>query len=125
MDHFRKKWALKSLTIGPQFDKTNIAFWEEAFKDLPPLPGVDNVTIIHHYPEAAAFNSDCWKYFDRVLTRRDLFPALKKVYVRSDCKFLNPRVIYSSMPAVAMKRLGPCKFLAFGQDYGTDAPYQT
>ena len=125
MDHLRNKWALKSLTIGPQFDKTDIVFWEEAFEDLPPLLDVDNVTIIHHYFGAAAFNIDFWKYFDHVLTRRDLFPALKTVYVWSDCAPLSRQVIYNSMPTVMMKRLGPRKFLAFGQDYRTNAPYQT
>ena len=74
---------MKSLIIGPQSNETNADFWEEAFNGLPPLPGVVSVTIIYNYPTAKAFNTYCWEYFDRILTRRDLFPALKRVYVQS------------------------------------------
>jgi len=114
MDHLRKKWALKSLTIGPQSNKTNPVFWGEALKDLPPLPEVDNVTVIHHYNTDMSSMTDRWKYFDRILSRRDLFPALKKVYVESDCEPQWWRDIRHAMPAVVMRRLGPCKFFAFG-----------
>ena len=79
MGHLSGKWTLKSLTIGPQLHETNTQFWEEAFNSLPPLPSVDNVTIVYNYPTAGAFNTDCWEYFDRVLTNRDLFPALGSV----------------------------------------------
>ena len=77
MDNLSKRWALKSLTIGPQIHETDAQFWEEAFEGLPPLPGVDNLTIIYNYPSVKAFNTDCWEYFDRLVTRRDLFPALR------------------------------------------------
>jgi hypothetical protein len=112
MDHSLKKWALKSLTIVPQSNETNAGFWEEAFNDLPPLPGVDNVTVIYHYSRAKAFKIDCWEYFDHILTRRDLFPALKMMYVRSSCGLqrLSPRrwwAIYGSMPATRARGLGP------------------
>jgi len=118
MDHLRKKWALKSLTIGPQFDKTDTVFWEEAFRGLPPLPDVDNVTVIHHYPTGVTTLPDFWKYFDRVLTRRDLFPALKEVHVKSDRR--SRRLvrwlwnIRNAMPTIVGRGLGPCKLLAFG-----------
>ena len=119
MGHLPKKWALKSLTIGPQSNETNIGFWEEAFKDLPPLPGVDNVTIIYNYPRVEAFNTDCWEYFDGILTRRDLFPALKKVHVQASrgSRHLNSRwwrALYGSLRISRQRGLGPCKLLALG-----------
>jgi len=80
MDHL-SKWTLKSLTVGPQLHETNTQFWEEAFKGLPPLLAVTNITIVYNYPSAKAVNSDCWEYFDRLLIRRGLFPALESVYV--------------------------------------------
>ena len=83
MGYFSGRWTLKSLTIGPQLHETNTQFWEEAFNDLPPLPRVEDVTIIYNYPTIDAFNTDCWKYFDRLLTRRDLFPALRSVLIQS------------------------------------------
>ena len=78
MDHLSKKWTLKSLTIGPQPRKTSNQFLEEALNGLPPLPHVANVTIVHNY----AGNNDYWRYFDRILSRRDLFPALEYVWAR-------------------------------------------
>jgi len=78
MDHLSKRWTLKSLTIGPQPYKTNTQFWEEAFDGLPSFPHVANVTIMHNY----AANTECWGYFDRILSRRDLFPALESVRVQ-------------------------------------------
>ena len=72
---------MKSLTIGPQLRKTNTRFWEEAFNGLPPLPEVDSVTIVYDCPLAEAFNTGCWDYFERVLARRDLFPALGSPYI--------------------------------------------
>jgi len=113
MNHLQNKWALKSLTIGPQSNKTNPVFWGEALKGLPPLPEVDNVTVIHHYNTDISSMTDRWEYFDRILSRRDLFPALKKVYVESDCGSQWWWNIRHAMPAVAM-RLGPRRFLAFG-----------
>ena len=85
MNHLPKQWTLKSLTIGPHLHEMPTQFWEDAFMDLPPLPSVDNVTII--YPAARASDSDCRKYFDRLLTRKDLFPALKQVNTRSSIKW--------------------------------------
>jgi len=125
MDHLRKKWALKSLTIGPQFNKTNPVFWDEALKGLPPLRRVDNVTVIQHYRRDMSSMTDRWKYFDRVLARRDLFPALKKVYVKSDCGSQWWWNIRNAMPAVVARGLGPRKFLAFGRDRRTNTPYET
>jgi len=151
MDHLSKEWALKSLTIGPQSNETNAEFWEEAFRGLPPLPSVDNVAIICNYPSARAFNTDCWKYFDRLLTRRDLFPALKSVDVQSSFgsqqlshrrwldisaslrtikrEGLWPRrqpVEYTgpSQAAARAYRHEPCKFFAPKRDHRTDSPYK-
>jgi hypothetical protein len=82
MGHFSSlKWALKSLTIGPQLCDTGTEFWVEAFKNLPRLTHVDDVTIVYRYFSLA--NTECWVYFNSVLSRRDLFPALKSVHVRS------------------------------------------
>jgi hypothetical protein len=130
MSHLPKKWALKSLTIGPQSNETDIGFWEEAFKDLPPLPGVDNVTIIYNYPSVKAFNTSCWEYFDRTLTRRDLFPALKKVHVQSSCRSLELSSqkwwnIHASLRTIRWRGLGPCKLLAFRRGHWTDARRRT
>ena len=93
-------------------------FWAEAFKDLPPLPYVDNVTIVYYYPEPKAFNTDCWEYFDRILTRSDLFPALQLMDIQTKCgpyqlcyqKWFS---ICASLLRVGMKGLGPCKLLSF------------
>jgi len=129
MDHFRNKWALRSLTIGPQFNRTNTVFWEGALKGLPPLPGVDSVTVIHRFPTDGSSITDCWKYFDRILTCRDLFPALKKVYVQSlpGSRTGNHWLwcISDVMTAVKESRLGPGKLFAFGRDHRTDTPYET
>ena len=118
MDHLRKKWTLKSLTIGPQFNKTDTVFWEEALRGLPPLPDVDNVTVIH-YPEDVIAIPDFWKHFDHVLTRRDLFPTLKGVYVQSRSRSRNfirwLWNIRNAMPTIVGKGLSPCKLLAFGR----------
>jgi len=129
MEHLRK-WRLESLTIGPQSNETNSAFWEEAFSGLPPLPRVDNVTIIYNYPRVKAFNTECWQYFDRILARRDLFPALKGVYIHSSCgsRQLIPRrwwAIFGSLRAVRARGIGPRELLTFGKDRRTDAPCDT
>ena len=150
MDHLSKQWSLKSLTIGPQIHETNTQFWEEAFKDLPPLPDVDNITIIYCYPTVKAFNTDCWKYFDRLLIRRDLFPALKSVDVQPSfaSQQFSPQKrwdVYASMRATSARGLGPerplqyiCnaywaaqthvsgqgKLLGFKRRYRTDSPYK-
>ena len=129
MDHLRK-WPLESLTIGPQSNETNSAFWEEAFSGLPPLLGVYEVDIIYNYPRVDAFNTDCWRYFDRVLARRDLFPALELVYIHSSCgsrQLILRRwwTIFNCFRAVKARGLGPRKLLAFGQDRRTDAPHDT
>ncbi|KAF9779835.1 hypothetical protein BJ322DRAFT_1086751 [Thelephora terrestris] len=84
------KWSLKTLTIGPQFRETNTVFWVEAFKGLPPLPLVNNVTVVYHYPKYGDFNIDFWEYLERILSRRDLFPALKSMHVR--CSFGSHRL---------------------------------
>ena len=118
MDHLRKKWALKSLIIGPQSNKTNPVFWNEALKDLPLLPQVDNVTVIHHYHTDMSSMTDRWRYFDRVLARRDLFPALKKVYAKSDCESQGWWSILNAMPAVVARGLGPVSFLPLGETVG-------
>jgi len=81
MDHF-SKWTLTSLTIGPQLRETNTQFWEEAFNGLPPLPSVENITIVYNY-RPGAFNTDCWEYFDSIVTRQDMFPALASVQVQT------------------------------------------
>ena len=77
-------WSLKSLTIGPQVHQ-NADFWTEAFKDLPPLPRVDTVTIIYHYPGVEEFDTGCWGPLNRMLARQDLFPALKLVEIWATC----------------------------------------
>lgn len=125
---FSRKWTLKSLTIGPQRHR-DTKFWVEAFKDLPPLPCVDSVTIIYHIPRPGTYNVDCWGYFDRTLARRDIFPALKSVYVRVtygsyqlDC-YRWRNILYSFQLIRAM-RIGPCKPPVFEADQGTDPPYE-
>lgn len=112
MDHLSNKWTLESLTIGPQVHETNTKFWEESFKDFPPLPGVDNVTIICNYPSAKSFNTDCWKYFDHLLTRCDLFPALESVDIQSSfgSQQLSPRRwsdITASLRGISRRGLWP------------------
>ena len=114
MGHLSKKWTLKSLAIGPQVHQTNTEFWEGAFKGLPPLPGVDNVTIIYNYPTAKAFGTDCWEYFDRLLTRWDLFPAIKTVDVQSSIRSQLPspkrwKDISASLRTIKMRGLWPRK----------------
>ena len=118
MGHLSKQWSLKSLTVGPQIHETNAQFWEEAFEGLPPLPGVRNVTIICYYPTVKAFNTDCWKYFDHLLIRRDLFPALTSVYVSSSSasQQLSPQKwsdIYASLHGIRTRGLGPRRRSSF------------
>ena len=86
MGHFSSsKWALKSLTIGPQFCEMRTGFWVEAFKNLPRLTRVDDVTIVYRCSLYATVDTERWVYFNSVLSRRDLFPALKSVHVRISC----------------------------------------
>lgn len=146
------KWNLKSLTIGPQVHETSAEFWEEAFGGLPPLHNVGNVTIIYTYPTAKAFTVDCWKYFDRLLTRQDLFPALDWVDIQSNLRSqqLGPKRwldITTSLPAIRTKGLWPRrkvpdgymsrilagarsfvsgqgKFLVFKRDHKNDPSYK-
>ena len=122
MDHLPKKWTLQSLTIGPQSNETNTGFWEEAFNGLPPLPGVRDVTIIYNYPTAKEFNTDCWVYFDRLLTRRDLFPALELVDVQSTCRSRGLSSsrwndIRGSLLTIRTRGLMFCKLPAFERDH--------
>lgn len=110
MGHLSKKWTLKSLTIGPQLHETDIGFWEEAFNHLPSLPRVGDVTIVYNYPTVKAFTTDCWTFFDRILTRRDLFPALElvRVYPSIGSQQFSTRrwwLIYGSLRAIRMRGL--------------------
>ena len=132
MGHFLERWTLKSLTIGPQIHKTDARFWEDAFMGLPPLPGVDNVTIIYNYPTFKAFNTHCWVYFDHLLTRRDLFRALKRVYIQPSIKSRQLSsskrlAVYGALRAVALRMLMHvyCKLLVFERYHGTDSQYTT
>lgn len=125
MDHLSKKWTLKSLTIGPQPRKTNTQFWEEALNGLPPLPHVGNFTMVHNY----AVNTEFWRYFDRMLIRRDLFPALN--YVRAQPGVGRPGFsfdrwwdISSCFYGLRSTRGLPIrKLLTFERDHKTDSPY--
>jgi len=126
MGHLSKKWSVKSLTIGPHLHKTNTQFWEQAFNGLPPLPSVDNVTIVYNYPTIEAFNTDCWVYFDRVLTNRDLFPAL--VSVRVDPSIRSLKSTYSrwweirgALHRVRGRGLMPGESLAFERNHRADS----
>ena len=126
MDHF-SKWTLKSLTIGPQFRHTNTQFWEAAFDNLPSLPSVDNVTIIYNYDTADVFNTDCWVYFDHVLTRKDMFPALRSVHVQPSiippaATPLKWWAIYDALRTVRMEGLNvvTSKSLIFERGHGAD-----
>jgi len=129
MDHL-SRWTLKSLTIGPQLHKTNTQFWEEAFNGLPPLPRVDNVTIVYTYPTAEEFNTDCWEYFDRVLIRRDLFPALRSVQARASAvkslNYYNRQIIlghmHHALRGVTGRGLLTGNSLAFQRDREPDSP---
>ena len=118
MDHLSKKWTLKSLTVGPQIIETNTQFWEESFRGLPPLPGLDNLTIIYNYPTAKSFNTHCWEYFDRLLPRRDLFPVLESVHIQPSigAHRTNHRrwwAIYGSLRVVRSRGLLRSKLLTF------------
>ena len=76
------------MTIGPQLEETDAVFWTEAFKNLPPLRRVDNVTVIYTYPMSKAFNTEFWLYLDRTLSRKDLFPKLRTLRVLTSCRSL-------------------------------------
>ena len=121
MNHLPKKSALKSLIIGLQSNETNFGFWEETFKDLPLLSGMDNVTIIYNYPRVKVFDTDCWEYFDGILIRRDLFPALKKVHVwdSSGSQQLSSRRWWATHGSPYSKLEGTwlCKFPAFRRPF--------
>ena len=126
MEYLPNKWPLKSLTIGPQSNETDLGFWEEAFNGLPPLPGVDNVTLLYNYPGIKAFDTAFWTYFDRTLTRRDLFPALEIVKIQATCgsrrlSYKRWWAIHNCLRTVRSRELGPCKPPSFGRDIGTDA----
>ena len=126
MYHLSKKWTLKSLSIGPQLHRTTTPFWEEALKGLPPLPHVDNVTIVHHYTA----KTDCWGSFDRILSRQDLFPTLKTIWVQpsiGQLHFGNERWwhISCSFRRTRSRGLRICKLLVFMRDRRTDSHYGT
>lgn len=126
MDHLSKKWTLKSLTIGPQPRKTSTQFWEEALNGLPPLPHVSHVTIMHKY----SVNTEFWKYFNRTLARRDLFPALESVRVqpgigRPGFSFERWWEIFTTLYGLRSRGVTVRKSLAFGRDRKTDFPYGT
>ena len=120
---------MNSLTIGPQLHKTNTEFWEGALNNLPPLPSVDNVTIIYNYPTTDAFDTNCWEYFDRMLTSRDLFPALKSVLIESSTDSPESSHWYpmwqgidNSLRTVRVKglKLAISKSLVFERDHRTN-----
>ena len=122
MDHL-SKWTLKSLTIGPQLLPTKARFWERAFSDLPPLPGVVDVTIVYKYCKVEALypNTDCWEYFDRVLIRRDLFPALASVQAHAmSPDYGHQPHIHHYLRRVRKRGLLTSESLAFERDHGVD-----
>lgn len=124
LDNF-SKWTLTSLTIGPQSLGANTRFWVESFGDLPPLPRVDNVTIICHDVEV-----DCWVYFDSILTRTDLFPALTSVHVRPNCDYYEFttqrwRFICNLLLGIRRRGLGPRQSFTFEPYQRTDSPCAT
>lgn len=130
MDHLSKKWTLQSLTIGPQLCETNTQFWEEALDGLPPLRRVTNVTIIYNFPTAKAVNTDCWGYFDRILTLQNLFPALESVKVQPSIgsRQFSPRrwmAVHASLREVRLRKLMTGKLLAFKRDHRTYRTIQT
>jgi len=115
MNHL-SKWTLKSLTIGPHLHETSARFWEEALCGLPPLPTVNNVTIVYNYPMAGVNDADCWQYFDRMLTRQDLFPALGSVRVQESIgssDYGHPRTLCHSLRKIRERGLLTCKSLTF------------
>jgi len=117
MYHLSKKWTLKSLAIE-QHRETNTRFWEDALKDLPPLPRVGNVTIIYHSPTTTTHSRDFWQYFDQLLARRDLFPALESVKVRPSIRSQRFGIyrwlaIYSSLRGIRSRGTMPSTLLAF------------
>ena len=121
MDHLSKKWTLKSLTIGPQLYKTDTQFWREAFNDLPMFPRVGNVTIVYNYPTVRSITTDCWEYFDRILIRKDLFPALKSVQIYPSIgsqEFSRRRwwTIYGSLQGLRSRGLLARELLVFERD---------
>jgi len=125
MGHLSKKWTLKSLTIGPQLYETNTQFWRDAFNGLPLFPCVSNVTIVYNYPTARAFTTDCWEYFDRILIRRDLFPAVKSVQIQPSIgsqQFSRRRwwSLYGPLQGIRSRGLLTRKPLGFERDRRTD-----
>ena len=115
---------MKSLTIGPQILRTNTRFWGEAFNGLAPLPSVDNTTIIEKYPMEFG-GTDSWEYFDRVLARRDLFPALGSVLVQANIGWPEGdylRDIHNSLRGVRERGLLISKSLMFERNHGADSP---
>lgn len=128
MHHLSKKWTLKSLTIGPQLDETDTQFWRKAFNGLPMFPHVGNVTIVYNYPSVKAITTDCWEYFDRILIRQDLFPALKSVQIQPSIKshqFSYRRwwTIYGSLQGIRLRGLLARELLLFERGHITDSSY--
>ena len=128
MHHLSKKWTLKSLTIGPQLYETDTQFWRNAFHGLPMFRSVDNVTIIYNYATVKAITADCWQYFDRILIRQDLFPALKVVHIQPSVgwqQFSQRRwwSIYSSLQGIRSRGLLARELLVSERGHRTDSSY--
>ena len=73
-------WPVKSLTIGPLVHKSN--HWCERALDLTPsFPYLESITILYSDkgPLKTRYSLRLWRKMNKLLTRRDLFPRLKRL----------------------------------------------
>jgi hypothetical protein len=77
-----KNWSLGSLTIGPIFHTTDLAFWRNAFHNFPAVPRLKELTITYYYPNTEALDESCWTFFSNIFCRPDIFPRAMQVDIR-------------------------------------------
>jgi len=74
-------WPLKSLTIGPLFQKDD--WWcERALTLTPNLPHLEDITILGAYKKPIRGSLQFWKRMDQLLSRDDMFPRFKSLDIR-------------------------------------------
>jgi len=74
-------WPLKSLTIGPLFQKDN-RWCERALALTPHLPHLEDITILGAYKKPVRGSFGFWWRMDQLLSRDDIFPRLERLDIR-------------------------------------------
>lgn len=91
-----KMWSLEYLTIRPLAHRTDLPFWQDAFRNFPTLPRLRELTLTVHYPRSSAFDMTFWTYMDGLIGQNDIFPRSMHVDIRVTFRSVRPRSGWAS-----------------------------